>query len=69
MPDKIKEKLCLSFLILGAKILVTTFSAAGRTDCIAGIAMHTYFHVEQPGFSFGKFCHRNTLLSALITKL
>jgi hypothetical protein len=39
-------KLCFSFLVLGAKILVTTLAAAGRADCITGIAMHTYFHIE-----------------------
>ena len=41
-----REKLCFSFLVLGAKILVTTLAAAGRADCITGIAMHTYFHIE-----------------------
>ena len=48
VPDRIKvnKNLCLSFLVLGAKILVTALTAAGCTDCIAGVAMHTYFHVE-----------------------
>jgi hypothetical protein len=36
----------LSFLILGAQVLVTALAAAGCADRIAGVAMHTYFHVE-----------------------
>ncbi len=41
-----RKRLGFSFLVLGAKILVTTLAAAGRADCITGIAMHTYFHIE-----------------------
>ena len=40
------KKLRFSFLILGAEVLVTAFAATGCADRIAGIAMHTYFHVE-----------------------
>jgi hypothetical protein len=43
---KIKNKLRFSFFILGAQVLVTAFAATGCADCIAGIAMHTYFHIE-----------------------
>ena len=39
-------KLCFSFLVLRAKILVTAFAATGCADCIAGIAMHTYFYIK-----------------------
>ncbi len=46
MADSERKKLCFSFLVLGAKILVATLAAAGSADCIAGVAMHTYFHVE-----------------------
>ena len=41
-----EEKLRLSFLVLCAQVLVTALAAAGCADCIAGVAMHTYFHVE-----------------------
>jgi hypothetical protein len=44
--NKKKKKLRFSFLILGAEVLVTAFAATGCADRIAGIAMHTYFHVE-----------------------
>jgi hypothetical protein len=39
-------QLRLSFLVLGAQVLVTALAAAGCADRIAGVAMHTYFHVE-----------------------
>jgi hypothetical protein len=38
--------LCFSLFILGAKILIPALAAAGCTDRIACIAMHTYFHIE-----------------------
>jgi hypothetical protein len=41
-----EELLRLSFFILGAQVLVTALAAAGCADRIAGVAMHTYFHVE-----------------------
>jgi hypothetical protein len=43
---KTVKKLRFSFLIFGAEVLVTAFAATGCADRIAGIAMHTYFHVE-----------------------
>jgi hypothetical protein len=50
-PDKNEknieeEKLRLSFFVLWAQVLVTALAAAGCADRIAGVAMHTYFHVE-----------------------
>ena len=41
-----KRRLCFPFLVLGAQVLVPALAAAGCADRIAGVAMHTYFHVE-----------------------
>jgi hypothetical protein len=45
-PDRARIKLCFSFLVFGAKILVTALTATGCANCIAGVAMHTYFYIE-----------------------
>jgi hypothetical protein len=41
-----EKKLCFSFLVLWAQVLVTALSATCCANRIAGIAMHTYFHIE-----------------------
>jgi hypothetical protein len=53
MPDKDHKKnnieigrLCFSFFVLGAQVLIAALAAGGCADGIAGIAMQAYFHVE-----------------------
>jgi hypothetical protein len=39
-------QLRFALFVFGPQVLVTALAATGCTDCIAGIAMHAYFHVE-----------------------
>lgn len=72
-PEKrnliLRKRLRFPFLVLGAKVLVTAFAAAGCADCIACVTVHAYFDVKEPGFGLRELYHNETLLSALITKL
>jgi hypothetical protein len=53
MPDKDHKKnnieigrLCFSFFVLGAQVLITALAAGCCADCIACVTVHAYFHIE-----------------------